>query len=85
MGQAPRAEWRRALDRRPRPFNLEGPRASVLGRTAGQTDRRQDAKPEPPPDLHTQLEAVLHQVWVEEERWRQEERIDLAVRLVSDT
>jgi hypothetical protein len=40
--------------------------------------------PEPPPDLNTQLEALLHQVWVEEERWRREERIDLAVRRVRD-
>jgi hypothetical protein len=27
---------------------------------------------------------VLHLVWVEEEHWRREERIDLAVRLVQD-
>jgi len=40
---------------------------------------------ESPPDLYTQLEAVLHQVWTEEARWRWEERIDLAVRLVRDT
>lgn len=42
-------------------------------------------QPEPPPDLYTQLEAVLHAVWAEEERWRREERIDLAVRLVRDS
>jgi hypothetical protein len=39
---------------------------------------------EPPPDLQTQLEALLHQVWTEEERWRREDRIDLAVRLVRE-
>ncbi len=39
---------------------------------------------EAPPDLQTQLEAVLHQVWVEEELWRREARIDLAVRLLRD-
>jgi hypothetical protein len=39
---------------------------------------------EPPPDLHTQLETVLHHVWAEEERWRREERIDLAVKHVRD-
>jgi hypothetical protein len=44
----------------------------------------QQSQPEPPPDLQTQLEAALHQVWVEERRWRSEERIDIAVRLVRD-
>jgi hypothetical protein len=39
---------------------------------------------EPPPDLPTQLEALFHQVWTEEERWRRDERIDLAVRLVQE-
>ncbi len=37
-----------------------------------------------PPDLQTQLEDVLHQVWTEERRWRLEERIDRAVRRASD-
>jgi hypothetical protein len=37
-----------------------------------------------PPDLQTQLEAVLHLVWVQEDHWRREERIDLAVRRVRD-
>lgn len=46
--------------------------------------RRQGARLEPPPDLQTQLEAVFHQVWVEEELWRQEDRIDQAIRLVQD-
>jgi hypothetical protein len=41
-------------------------------------------RPEPPPDLQTQLEEVLHAVWAEEDRWRREDRIDLAVRLVRD-
>jgi hypothetical protein len=45
---------------------------------------RWDPQPEPPPDLQTQLEGVFHAVWAEEERWRREERIDLAVRLVRD-
>jgi hypothetical protein len=40
---------------------------------------------EPPPDLQTQLEAVLHAIWIEEDRWRREERIDLAIRLVRDS
>jgi hypothetical protein len=44
----------------------------------------QHPEPEPPADLQTQLEALLDQVWIEEQRWRREERIDLAVRLVSD-
>jgi hypothetical protein len=47
-------------------------------------EARQSARREPPPDLHTQLESLLHQVWSEEERWRREARIDLAVRLVRD-
>jgi hypothetical protein len=45
---------------------------------------RPESRPEPPPDLQTQLEAVLHAVWAEEDRWRREDRIDLAVRLVRD-
>jgi hypothetical protein len=52
---------------------------------AEQPQRRERRRVEPPPDLQTQLEAVLHQVWAEEERWRREERIDLAVRLVRDS
>ena len=35
-------------------------------------------------DLQTQLEALLHQVWEQEARWRLEERIDLAVRRSQD-
>jgi hypothetical protein len=33
------------------------------------------------PDVHTQLEALLDQVWRSEAGWRAEDRIDLAVRL----
>jgi hypothetical protein len=44
-----------------------------------------EAEPEPPPDLQTQLEALFDQVWIEERRWRQEARIDLAIRLVRDS
>jgi len=51
---------------------------------AERRDRRQRAMPEAPPDLQTQLEAVFHQVWAEERRWRCEERIDQAVRQVRD-
>jgi hypothetical protein len=40
--------------------------------------------PEPPPDLPTQLEGLLHQVWIEEDDWRREERIDRVIRLVRD-
>jgi hypothetical protein len=36
------------------------------------------------PDLQTQFEALLHQVWSLEAQWRQEERIDLAVRRPHD-
>lgn len=46
---------------------------------------RPEPAPDPAPDLQTQLEAVLHEVWAQEERWRREERIDLAVRLVRDS
>ncbi len=45
---------------------------------------RPEPRREPPPDLQTQLEAMLHEVWIEEERWRRDDRIDLAVRLVRD-
>jgi hypothetical protein len=33
------------------------------------------------PDLFTQLEALLHQVWEQEAAWTKEDRIDLAARL----
>jgi hypothetical protein len=36
------------------------------------------------PDLYTQLEALLHQVWELEDAWRDEDRIDLAARLYRD-
>jgi hypothetical protein len=36
------------------------------------------------PDLCTQLEAILHQVWEQEAAWRDEDRIDLAARLYRD-
>jgi hypothetical protein len=45
---------------------------------------RRRTRREPPPDLQTQLEAVFHQVWIQEDQWRREERIDQAVRLVQD-
>src|SRR2546428_3612234 len=32
------------------------------------------------PDVHTQLEALLDQVWRSEAGWRLEDRIDLAIR-----
>ena len=32
------------------------------------------------PDLFTQLEALLHEVWEQESAWRREDRIDLAAR-----
>ena len=33
------------------------------------------------PDLFTQLEAILHEIWEQESAWRLEDRIDLAARL----
>ncbi len=33
-----------------------------------------------PPDLQTQLEGILHEIWAQEALWRVEDRIDLAVR-----
>jgi hypothetical protein len=69
------------MQRGPRPFNLAPGGVSVqITMNAERWEQRSDA----PPDLQTQLEAVLHAVWAEEERWRREERIDLAVRLVRD-
>lgn len=35
------------------------------------------------PDLHTQLESLLHQVWRSESDWRLWDRVDAAVRLES--
>jgi hypothetical protein len=37
------------------------------------------------PDLHTQFEALLHQVWEQEAAWREEDRIDMAARLYRET
>jgi hypothetical protein len=47
-------------------------------------DRPRRPRRQLPPDLPTQLEALFHQVWIEERRWRRDERIDLAVRLIRD-
>jgi hypothetical protein len=33
------------------------------------------------PDLHTQLETLLHEVWECEAEWRFDDRIDLALNL----
>jgi hypothetical protein len=44
-------------------------------------DQRFSLPPVEGPDLDTQLEALLHQVWEEEHAWRDEDRIDLAARL----
>ena len=33
----------------------------------------------PEPDLHSQLETLLHQVWECEAEWRLDDRIDLAL------
>jgi hypothetical protein len=46
--------------------------------------RRRRPRRELPPDLPTQLEELLHQVWVEEDRWRREQHIDLALRQLQD-
>jgi hypothetical protein len=70
-----------AARRGPCPFNVALRGASV--RSTMNAEPR-DPRSEPPPDLQTQLEGVLHAIWAEEERWRREERIDLAVRLVRD-
>lgn len=35
------------------------------------------------PDLHTQFESLLHQVWRSESDWRLWDRVDAAVRLES--
>ncbi|TMF85922.1 MAG: hypothetical protein E6I08_12740 [Chloroflexi bacterium] len=35
----------------------------------------------PDPDLNTQLESLLHQVWECEAEWRLDDRIDLALHL----
>ena len=37
------------------------------------------------PDLFTQLEAMLHEVWEQESAWRREDRIDLAARLYRES
>jgi hypothetical protein len=44
-------------------------------------NRRFSASEAERPDLCTQLEALLHEVWQQEAAWRDEDRIDLAARL----
>jgi hypothetical protein len=78
MGQPPMSGRRRRRASGRRPYQHAPGAGSVGGEM--NADRT-----ESPPDLQTQLEAVLHAIWDEEERWRREERIDLAVRLVRDS
>ena len=47
--------------------------------------KRRGIPPVEGPDLDTQLEALLHQVWEEEHAWRDEDRIDLAARLYRES
>jgi hypothetical protein len=44
-------------------------------------DQRYPLSPVEGPDLYTQLEALLHQVWEQEHAWSDEDRIDMAARL----
>ena len=41
-------------------------------------------QPPETPDLQTQFEALLHEVWTREAQWRAEDRISLAARLLRD-
>ncbi len=53
------------MDRTARGAHFHGPRAPVASvvMMADQLDQQ--------PDLQTQLESLLHQVWTEEARWRE--------------
>ncbi len=42
--------------------------------------RKAPPRRRPPPDLPSQLEELLHQVWRSEADWRLDDRIDLALR-----
>ena len=44
-------------------------------------DRAEVSKSAPRPDLQTQLEDLLNQVWVSEKEWRLDDRISLSQRL----
>ncbi len=39
--------------------------------------------PNHPPDLQTQLETILHAVWLAEADWQLSDRIDLATQVAS--
>ena len=54
---------------------------SEPGRAEGPTRASGSGETGRSPDLHTQLEALLDQVWRSEADWRLNDRIDLAVRL----
>jgi hypothetical protein len=43
------------------------------------TSPREPACASEPPDLQTQLESLLHQVWMSEADWRFDDRIELQV------
>ena len=79
MGQPPIGPWQARRRRGGRPFH-----PAMGGGSVGCMNSDRPGA-EPPPDLQTQLEAVLHAIWIEEDRWRREERIDLAIRLVRDS
>ena len=45
------------------------------------TDSAEVSKSAPRPDLQTQLEDLLNQVWMSEKEWRLDDRISLSQRL----
>jgi hypothetical protein len=53
--------------------NIRHPQASPSGLAL--------ALPEAPPDLQTQFEALLDQVWRSEHEWELDDRIDLALHV----
>ena len=83
MGQPPIGWWWPPPVRGPCPFNAAGGAGTVHGVDSERSERQRPER-QLAPDLPTQLEELLHQVWTEEEQWRREERIDLAVRRVRE-
>jgi hypothetical protein len=57
----------------------------VLTQMPSERDERLSTVEAERPDLFTQLEAMLHEVWQQESAWRREDRIDLAARLYRES
>lgn len=61
-------------------FPAQPIRPSLPPRTSPPFEQRLPQADARVPDLHSQLEALLHAVWAAEENWRFDDRLDLAFK-----